>query len=85
MKNSDGIVTYKDYGYIKYNMKAIMKKKRLTKSQIVKRTGLHHQIIERYMNDTIIRFDRDILAKLCYVLDCDLDEMICYVRPKKKQ
>lgn len=84
MKKQDSIITYIDYGYIKYDIKSMMKRKNLTKTQIVKKTGLHHQVIERYMNDTITRYDKDVLAKLCYVLDCDLDEIICYVRPKDK-
>lgn len=84
MKKQDSIITYVNYGYIKYDIKSIMKKRNLTKTQVVKKTGLHHQVIERYMNDTVTRFDRDILAKLCFVLDCELDEIISYVRPKDK-
>lgn len=82
MNKNDSIITYIDYGYIKYDIKTIMDKKKLSKNQIVKKTGLHHQVIERYMNDSVTRFDRDVLAKLCYVLDCNLDEIITYVRPK---
>ena len=84
MNKNDSIITYIDYGYIKYDIKPIMKKKNLSKNQIVKKTGLHHQVIERYMNDSVTRFDREVLAKLCYVLDCDLDEIITYVKPKGK-
>lgn len=81
MKNS-GIITYIDYGRIRYDIKTIMKRKHLTKSQLVKQTGLHHQVIDRYMNDSVTRFDREVLAKLCFVLDCELEEIISYVRPK---
>ncbi len=84
MNRNDSIITYIDYGYIKYDIKPIMNKKNLSKNQIVKKTGLHHQVIERYMNDSVTRFDREVLAKLCYVLDCSLDEIITYVRPKGK-
>lgn len=82
MKSYNSIITYIDYGYILYDIKSVMKKRNLTKNQIVKKTGLHHQVIERYMSDSVTRFDRDVLAKLCYVLDCSLEEIITYVRPK---
>lgn len=48
---------------------------------MVKRTGLHHQVIERYTNDDITRFDRDILAKICYILDCKLEDIMTYIPP----
>ena len=84
MNKNGSIITYIDYGYIKSDIKPIMKKRKLSKNQIVKKTGLHHQVIERYMNDSVTRFDRDVLAKLCYVLDCNLDEIISYVSPKDR-
>lgn len=83
MKSYNSIITYIDYGYILYDIKSVMKKRNLTKNQIVKKTGLHHQVIERYMSDSVTRFDRDVLAKLCYVLDCSLEEIITYVKPKE--
>lgn len=84
MKDCNSIITYIDYGYIVYDIRAIMKKRHLTKNQILKKTGLHHQVIDRYMSNSITRFDKDILAKLCYVLDCRLDEIIYYVSPNKE-
>ncbi len=80
-KNFDSIITYVDYGHIRYNIKTLMKKRNLSKSQMVKRTGLHHQVIERYTNDDITRFDRDILAKICYILDCKLEDIMTYIPP----
>lgn len=84
MKNSDYIITYADYGSIHYDISSIMKKRNLTQSQIVKRTGLHNQIVERYISGSITRFDKDVLAKLCFVLNCELSDIMYYVRPKDK-
>ena len=82
MEKSDYIITYADYGSIHYDIKSIMKKRNLTKSQIVKRTGLHNQIVERYVNGSITRFDKEVLAKLCFVLKCELNDIMYYVRSK---
>lgn len=82
MKNQDYIISYADYGFIHYDISSIMKKRNLTQTQIVKRTGLHNQIVERYVKGSITRFDKEILAKLCYVLNCELNEIMYYVRPK---
>lgn len=77
------IIIYVDYGEVKVNIKSIMEKRNISKTQLAKRTGLHYQIINRYYDDEIVRFDRDVLAKLCYILDCTLDELIYYEKPKK--
>ena len=83
MKTCNTIIKCVDYGQIVYDIKPLMKKRKLNKNQIIKMTGLHHQIIERYTNNSIARFDRQVLAKLCYVLDCKLEDIIYYVKPEE--
>ena len=83
MKKIDSVITYVDYGQVECNLKEVMEKKSITKTQLVKNTGLHHRVIERYMDNNTIRYDKDVLAKLCYVLDCELSDIIHYIRPEK--
>ena len=33
------------------------------------------------MNDEAIRYDGEVLAKLCFVLECELSDLIKYERP----
>lgn len=80
----DSVVIYRDYGEVKLNIKKIMDKKGITINQVVKNTGLHHQVVRRYYDGTIVRYDKDVLSKLCFVLDCNLDDIMYYEKPKKK-
>ena len=52
---NDSIFVYKDYGNIKFDIKSIMDRKNISVNQIVKKTGLHHQVIRRYYDGTIVR------------------------------
>lgn len=83
MKNDKSLITYIDYGCIKCNVSELIKQSNLTKTQIARRTGIHHQTIQMYMDNTAIRYDEEILAKLCYVFDCNLNELITYIKPNK--
>lgn len=78
------LITYIDYGHITCNLNYLMKKHNLTKTQIARRTGIHHQTLERYIDESAIRYDSEILAKLCYVFECELNELIYYEKPKDK-
>lgn len=84
MKREGSLITYIDYGYIKCNINELMSKNNLTKTQIARRTGIHHQTLERYMENSSIRYDSDILAKLCFVFKCTLNELITYIEPQNK-
>ena len=78
MDNS--IIVYRDYG----DIKSIMNKKGISINQVVKKTGLHHKVIHRYYDGTAVRYDKDVLSKLCFVLDCNLNDIMYYEKPKNK-
>ena len=77
----DSIIVYKDYGEIVLDIKTIMEKKDISINQIVKKTGLHHQIVKRYYEGTAVRYDKDVLSKFCFVLECNLDDIMYYKKP----
>ena len=65
-------------------MKIIIKLKELLRDRGISRTKLSritemnlHQI-NKYCNNDVKRLDTDTLAKLCYVVDCELGELIEY-------
>ena len=84
MDNS--IVMYlENFGEITFDIKSVMKRKKISLNQVVKRTGLHHQVVKRYYNGDVERFDRVVLAKLCYVLECSLSDIMYYKEVKKSE
>ncbi len=80
----NSVIIYADYGEIHLDIKTMMKKRNLTRTMLAKRTGLHHQIIDRYYNNTIARYDKDVLAKICFILECNLSDILYYEKPKSK-
>ena len=83
MLEDNSIFLYKDYGKIVFDLKTIMDKKGITVSKIVKTPGLHHKVIKRYYEGSAERYDKDVLSKLCFVLDCNLEDIMHYEKPKK--
>lgn len=81
MEVDSSVIEYKNYGKIVFNLRTVMEMKNLTITQLSKRTGLHHRIIKKYMNGEAIRYDGEVLAKLCFVLECELSDLIKYERP----
>lgn len=81
--DNGGIIIYRDYGRVELDIKTIMDKKGITVNQVVKKTGLHYQVINRYYEGTIERYDKDVLAKLCFVIGCDLTDIMHYKKPNE--
>ncbi len=76
MKSS--VVLYVEYKEIKDNIKRIIKEKKITKDKIINRAKPFSRSINRYYNNEVLVFNKDALTKLCYILDCSIDELLNY-------
>lgn len=77
-----GIVELKNYGSIEIKLKTIMDAKHISIYQVSKLASLKHSTVKSYYNNCpITRVDLDVLSKLCYVLDCEIDDILEYKYP----
>ena len=73
-----GIYELKNYGKIKVNIKDVMVKKNITRNKLSKLTVCTYNVIEIYYSSEIERVDLDVLARICYVLDCKVLDVLKY-------
>jgi putative transcriptional regulator len=79
-KEVRGIAEVKDYGKVEIKLSSIMDKHNISIYQMTKLTGLKHTTVKAYYtNSPMTRVDLDVIAKLCYVLDCKIEDIIEYV------
>jgi len=38
----------------------------------------NYDLVNRYYNNKVIRIDLDIITRICYVLNCDINEFLVY-------
>ncbi len=67
-----------EYGEVHCILKEVMKRKKITIYQLVRMTGLKYDVILRYFNDEALRYDSNVLAKICYSLDCQISAVLRY-------
>lgn len=72
-----------EYGSIRIRLNEIMKEKDISMNQLSFRTEMQRTQLRNYRDNKIQRLDIDILKRICYVLECDLHDLIEYTAPKK--
>ena len=74
-----------DYGNIEIHLKEHMDKKGITRNALARAINARFEVINKWYNGYVERIDADILARICYVLDCDPGDIICYKNSRKTQ
>ncbi|MBQ3136386.1 MAG: helix-turn-helix transcriptional regulator [Clostridia bacterium] len=78
MEKLNEITTTKDYGIIKIKLKEVLDEKSLTRYQLAKLTNTRFEVINKWYWGEVERIDTDVLARFCFVLNCNVSDLIEY-------
>lgn len=72
------IYTIKEYGHIEINIKQYMDENNITRNALARAINTRFEVIDKWYNKRVEKIDADILARICFVLNCTPGEIICY-------
>ena len=78
MESSRSVITINDYGKITVHIKEIMESKGITRNFLAKASNTRFEVINKWYNGQVEKMDLDILARICYALDCSPADIIKY-------
>ena len=74
-----------EYGTIKVKIDEIMKKKGISTYDLNSKSNIRYQTLQVLQDNSASRIDFEVLAKLCYSLDCKVEDIIEYVPNKNSK
>ena len=80
-----GIITYhtEEYGNIRVKLAEVLDSRGITRNRLAALTGAKYAIIDRYYKaEQIEMVDLNLFAKICYVLDCKIEDLLEYTAPE---
>lgn len=73
-----GIFTINNYGKIYIDIKSIMEHKGISRNALARATNTRFEVINKWYNGTVEKIDSDVLARICFVLECTPADIIQY-------
>ena len=67
-----------DFGNVEIVLKEFLDKNNITRNALSEATNIRYAIIDNYYKNKVSRIDLYTLAKICYVLECDLSDILKY-------
>lgn len=72
------IYTLNQYGHIEINIKEIMDNKGISRNALARSVNTRFEVIDKWYHGHVEKIDADILARICYVLECSPADIIYY-------
>ena len=83
MQRDPGIVMLLDYGRIRLRLNEMMDARGITRGALARSVNTRFEVIDKWYGGEVERIDLDVLARVCYVLGCRIDELLVYAPPAK--
>ncbi|MDE7011597.1 MAG: helix-turn-helix transcriptional regulator [Oscillospiraceae bacterium] len=74
----DSILLVRDYGAVRLRLRERMDRRGLNRNQVAKRIGVRFEVVDKWYQGEVEKMDLDILARLCFVLDCQPGDLLEY-------
>ena len=78
MKELRSVTNIRTYGKISINLKDLIEEKGITRYRLAKLADTRFEVVEKWCSGTVERIDSDVLARFCYILDCEITDIIKY-------
>lgn len=72
------IYTLKNYGKVEIVLKDLLDKKGISRNKLSTMIAANYNLVNRYYNNKVIRIDLDIIARMCYALNCEVNDILKY-------
>ena len=72
------IYVKKEYGKVNIRLKEIMDAKGIKRHTLARAVDTRFEVIDKWYNNKVENLDLDILARLCFVLECSIEDLLHY-------
>ena len=69
-----------NFGKIIFKIDQVLDEKNISKNKLEKEANLQRTQLSSYCNNKVKRIDLETTAKICFVLDCKLEDIMKYER-----
>ena len=71
-------LTLRDYGRIRINLKERMDAEGITRYALAKKVATRFEVIDKWYSGEVERIDLDVLARICFVMHCKIEDILIY-------
>lgn len=77
MKNE--IYTISQYGKIIIDIRTIMDDRGISRNALARAINARFEVVDKWYNGSVEKIDADVLARICFVLECTPGDIIRYI------
>lgn len=83
MINDNSILLLKNYGGINIKLKEFIDERKISRYKLAASINSRFEVVDKWYKNDVQKLDLDVLARICYVLNCKPEDIIEYSKLKE--
>lgn len=79
-QKSKSVIAPNGYGNIEIRVKDLIGERNISKYELARLTGTRYETIDKWCKNDVSKMNLDVLAKICFVLDCHPSDILIYTK-----
>ena len=78
MESNETVLTFREYGKISIHLRELLEERHMSRNQLARAINSRFEVVDKWYQGELEKIDTDILARICFVLQCDVSGIIQY-------
>lgn len=74
------LYSFVHYGHIEIHLKEIMDSQQISRNALARAIDTRFEVVDKWYKGNLEKIDADILARICFALQCEPQDIIFYIR-----
>ena len=72
------VLAMREYGRVRMTLKPLMDARGMTRNALARSVNTRFEVIDKWYEGEVEKVDMDVLARICYVLNCQISDILRY-------
>ena len=82
MKFNETVLTLREYGKVRICLREQLEARQMTRNQLARAINTRFEVVDKWYQGELEKIDADILARMCFVLQCEVKDLLQYEEPQ---
>lgn len=73
-----GVMLMQSYGRVSLKLAALMDARGITRNRLARLVNTRYEVVDKWYKGQVEKLDLDVLARVCFVLDCNVQDVLEY-------
>ena len=76
---TQSVVLIQNYGRVRIKLRQVMDARGISRNLLARMVNTRYEVIDKWYQGSLEKIDADILARICFVLHCQVKDILEYV------